>query len=149
MPARMMPSTISLGMWLIFIAAVATKAKVTIPVNTPLAHTINLLIISFLSSGESSQIVDRLARRFVTDSEKPMYVQWQPRSTPSAGDGAVSLAVKMGADIGFNLFRILARYETQYSLGGGSMLRLKRPFGNNRADPARRAAGRDLPAADS
>ena len=101
----MMPSTISLGMWLIFIAAVATKAKVTIPVNTPLAHTINLLIISFLSSGESSQSVDRLARRFVTDSEQPMYVQWQPRSTTSAGDDAVSLAVKMGADIGFNLFR--------------------------------------------
>src|SRR5262249_1333029 len=71
MPARMMPSTISLGMWLIFIAAVATKAKVTIPVNTPLAHTINLLIISFLSSGESSQSVDRLARRFVTDSRSP------------------------------------------------------------------------------
>ena len=92
-------------MWLIFIAAVATKAKVTIPVNTSLAHTINLLIISFLSSGESSQSVDRLARRFVTDSEKPIYVQWQPRSTTSAGDGAVSLAVTMGADIGFNLFR--------------------------------------------
>src|SRR5215467_5712271 len=104
MPARMMPSTISLGMWLIFIAAVATKAKVTIPVNTSLAHTINLLIISFLSSGESSQSVDRLARRFVTDSEKPMYVQWQPRST-TTGDGAVSLAVTMGADIGFDPFR--------------------------------------------
>src|SRR5215469_15517394 len=110
MPARMMPSTISLGMWVIFIAAVATKAKVTIPVNTSLAHTINLLIISFLSSGESSQSVDRLARRFVTDSEKPMYVQWQPRSTASAGDGAFSLAVTTGADIGFNLFsRVLAR----------------------------------------
>ena len=31
--------------------------------------------------------------------------QWQPRSTTSAGDGAVSFGVTMGADIGFNLFR--------------------------------------------
>jgi hypothetical protein len=33
--------------------------------------------------------------------------QWQPRSTTSAGDGAVSFGVTMGADIGFNLFREL------------------------------------------
>jgi hypothetical protein len=30
---------------------------------------------------------------------------WQPRSTTSAGDGAVSFGVTMGSDIGFNMFR--------------------------------------------
>jgi hypothetical protein len=31
--------------------------------------------------------------------------QWQPRSTTSAGDGAVSFGVSMGADVGINIFR--------------------------------------------
>jgi len=31
--------------------------------------------------------------------------QWQPRSTNSAGDGAVSFGVSMAGDIGFNVFR--------------------------------------------
>jgi hypothetical protein len=30
---------------------------------------------------------------------------WQPRSTNSAGDGAVSFGLDMGTDVGFNLFR--------------------------------------------
>jgi hypothetical protein len=30
---------------------------------------------------------------------------WQPRSTTSAGDGAVSFGIAMGSDVGFNLFR--------------------------------------------
>jgi len=30
---------------------------------------------------------------------------WQPRSTNSAGDGAVSFGISMGSDIGFNVFR--------------------------------------------
>jgi hypothetical protein len=30
---------------------------------------------------------------------------WQPRSTTSAGDGAVSFGITMGSDIGFNVFR--------------------------------------------
>jgi hypothetical protein len=30
---------------------------------------------------------------------------WQPRSTTSAGDGAVSFGISMGSDIGFNVFR--------------------------------------------
>ena len=30
---------------------------------------------------------------------------WQPRSTTSAGDGAVSFGIAMGGDAGFNLFR--------------------------------------------
>ena len=30
---------------------------------------------------------------------------WQPRSTTSAGDGAVSFGFAMGSDVGFNLFR--------------------------------------------
>ena len=30
---------------------------------------------------------------------------WQPRSTTSAGDGAVSFGIAMGTDIGFNMFR--------------------------------------------
>jgi hypothetical protein len=31
--------------------------------------------------------------------------QWQPRSTTSAGDGAVSFGTTMGVDVGFNIFR--------------------------------------------
>jgi len=30
---------------------------------------------------------------------------WQPRSTTSAGDGAVSFGISVGSDIGFNIFR--------------------------------------------
>ena len=30
---------------------------------------------------------------------------WQPRSTTTAGDGAVSFGINMGAEIGFNVFR--------------------------------------------
>jgi len=30
---------------------------------------------------------------------------WQPRSTTTAGDGAVSFGITMGSDIGFNVFR--------------------------------------------
>jgi hypothetical protein len=30
---------------------------------------------------------------------------WQPRSTTSAGDGAISFGISMGSDIGFNVFR--------------------------------------------
>ena len=30
---------------------------------------------------------------------------WQPRSTTSAGDGAVSFGISMGTDVGFNVFR--------------------------------------------
>src|SRR2546427_8966651 len=30
---------------------------------------------------------------------------WQPRSTTSAGDGAVTFGITMGSDIGFNVFR--------------------------------------------
>jgi len=31
--------------------------------------------------------------------------EWQPRSTNSAGDGAVSFGISMGAQMGFNVFR--------------------------------------------
>jgi hypothetical protein len=31
--------------------------------------------------------------------------QWQPHSTASAGDGAASFGMSIGADIGFNVFR--------------------------------------------
>ena len=30
---------------------------------------------------------------------------WEPRSTTSAGDGAISFGIAMGSDIGFNVFR--------------------------------------------
>jgi hypothetical protein len=30
---------------------------------------------------------------------------WQPRSTTSAGDGAVTFGITMGSDVGFNVFR--------------------------------------------
>jgi hypothetical protein len=30
---------------------------------------------------------------------------WQPRSTTSAGDGAVSFGITMASDMGFNVFR--------------------------------------------
>jgi hypothetical protein len=30
---------------------------------------------------------------------------WQPRSSTTAGDGAVSFGITMGSDVGFNVFR--------------------------------------------
>ena len=31
--------------------------------------------------------------------------EWQPRSTTTAGDGAVSFGISMGSDVGFNVVR--------------------------------------------
>ena len=31
--------------------------------------------------------------------------EWQPRSTTTAGDGAVSFGISMGSDVGFNIVR--------------------------------------------